>query len=338
MCLHRNSGLTGRIHCYSYRVEAGLFGERKTFWKIEIGAVILLVLLGLLVAFAQSQEDFPPPDDFRLPDDFRPRRGFRPPGDFPPPDEFRGRRGLRIPRDFLPFEDISSMLDSAPIDPPYPAGDYEFIFARMVYTGGSSHGNWTTDWPKSDRQFILGIKRLTNIRVADEGVAISLTNPDLFKYPFLYSVECGSWNLTDDEIIGLREYLKRGGLLFCDDFWGTYEWENFQMNLLRVLPEARIEEIPLSHKIFHCYYDVEELVQIPNIMQALSSSVTYEADGYIPHFRGIFDDQERLMVLINWNTDLGDAWEWADLPEFPTRFSTHAYQLGINAIIYAMSH
>jgi len=237
------------------------------------------------------------------------------------------------PIDFPLDEEYPGLLD-----PPYPSGDWEFIFARLAYTGYGRFGGWTTDWPKSDRQFILGIKRLTNIRVADEGVAISPTNPDLFKYPFIYSVECGAWQMPEPEILALREYLKRGGFLFCDDFWGTYEWENFQYHLSQILPDARIEEIPLSHHVFHCYYDIEELVQIPNIQQALYSDRTYEQDGYFPHCRGIFDDNGRLMVIINWNTDLGDAWEWADLPEFPARFSTHAYKLGINAIVYAMSH
>jgi hypothetical protein len=211
----------------------------------------------------------------------------------------------------------------------------------MIYTGLGPwrfSNSWTTDWPKSDRQFILGVQRLTNIRIAQEGKVVDLTDPDLFQYPFLYSVECGHWNLTDSEIAGLREYLKRGGFLFCDDFWGTYEWEVFRQNIFRVLPDAQISELPLSHPVFHSYYDIGELVQIPNVGLAISSTRTYEQDGYVPHCRGIFDEKDRLMVIINWNTDLGDAWEWADLPEFPARFSTYAYKVGINAIVYAMSH
>ena len=222
----------------------------------------------------------------------------------------------------------------------WPA-DPEFTFARMIYTGsggGMFFQTWTIDWPKSDRQFILGVRRLTNIRIAKESKAVALTGAELFQYPFLYSVECGHWNLTEPEILGLREYLKRGGFLFCDDFWGTYEWEVFRQNILRVLPEARISEIPLDHPVFHSYYDIDHLVQIPNVEIAISSSRTYEKDGYVPHCRGIFDEKGRLMVIINWNTDLGDAWEWADLPEFSARFSTYAYKMGINAIVYAMSH
>ncbi len=221
------------------------------------------------------------------------------------------------------------------------SGTPEFTFARMVYTGLGPWGYykaWNTDWPKSDRQFILGIRRLTNIRVAEEGKTLALTDPEIFRYPFLYSVECGHWNLTESEVIALREYLKRGGFLFCDDFWGSREWETFQQNMSRVLPEAQISEIPLSHPVFHSYYDIGQLVQIPNVSLAVYSNQTHELDGFVPHCRGIFDQHGRLMVIINWNTDLGDAWEWADLPGFPTKFSTYAYKIGINAIIYAMSH
>lgn len=219
--------------------------------------------------------------------------------------------------------------------------DPEFTFARIVYNGLGQWGyykSWSTDWPKADRQFILGIQRLTNLRVADQGKTILLTDPEIFNYPFVYSVECGHWNLTDPEVAGLREYLQRGGFLFCDDFWGSWEWENFERNIRRVIPENRIVEIPMDHPVFHSYYDIPKLIQTPNVGNALYNRATYEQDGYIPHCRGIFNDSGRLMVIINWNTDLGDAWEWADLPGYPAKYSTYAYQIGINAIIYAMTH
>jgi len=116
------------------------------------------------------------------------------------------------------------------------------------------------------------------------------------------------------------------------------EWDIFQQNISRVLPGAAISELPLNHEVFHSYYDISQLVQIPNVGNALYSDQTYEQDGRVPHCRGIFDQQGRLLVVINWNTDLGDAWEWADLPGFPAKYSTYAYKIGINAIVYAMSH
>jgi hypothetical protein len=225
---------------------------------------------------------------------------------------------------------------------PFPqTGDPEFTFARLVYTGLGPWGYykaWYTDWPKADRQFILGVRRLTNIRVAEQGKTIPATDPEIFRYPFIYSVECGHWNLTDAEVSNLREYLKRGGFLFCDDFWGSREWENFRQNISRVLPGARIIDLPPSHPVFHSYYDIGQIIQTPNVGNALYSDQTSEQDGIIPHCRGMLDDNGRLMVIINWNTDLGDAWEWADLPGYPAKYSTYAYKIGINAIVYAMSH
>jgi hypothetical protein len=221
------------------------------------------------------------------------------------------------------------------------SGEPEFTFVRTVYNGLYGWGyykNWYTDWPKADRQFILGIQRLTNIRVAEQGKAVPLTSEDIFRFPFIYSAEVGHWNLTPEEISSLREYLTRGGFLFCDDFWGSREWENFERNIRRVLPDSRIEDIPLDHSLFHCYYDIPRLVQTPNVGNGVYGKTTFEEDGFEPHCRGIYDRKGRLMAVINWNTDLGDAWEWADLPGYPARYSTYAYKIGINAIIYAMSH
>ncbi len=221
------------------------------------------------------------------------------------------------------------------------SGQPEFTFVRIVYTGLGPWGyykGWYTDWPKADRQFILGIRRLTNIRVAQQGKTVQLTDPEIFRYPFVYSVECGHWDLTNAEAAGLREYLKRGGFLFCDDFWGSREWLNFERNMERVLPDGRIVELPLSHPVFHSYYDISQLIQTPNVGNALYYNHTWEEDGFVPHCRGILDESGRLMVIINWNTDLGDAWEWADLPGYPAKYSTYAYQIGINAIMYAMTH
>ena len=230
-----------------------------------------------------------------------------------------------------------------PSDGPFTQyhGTPEFTFVRLVYTGLGPSGYykaWYTDWPKSDRQFILGVRSLTNIRVAAEPRTIAPTDPEMFDYPFIYSVECGHWNLTEQEVTALREYLNRGGFLFCDDFWGSWEWTNFERQISRILPGSKIVELPMSHPIFHSYYNINRIVQIPNVGNAMYSDQTHEQDGFHPHCRGIFDERGRLVVIINWNTDLGDAWEWADLPGFPARYSTYAYQIGINAIVYAMSH
>jgi hypothetical protein len=214
----------------------------------------------------------------------------------------------------------------------------EFSFARLVYSGGggSRYGMWATDAPKADITFIAGIKRLTILDVRESPLFIPLSK-EVFKFPFLYAVEVGYLELSREEADILREYLLRGGFFVVDDFHGTYEWENFEEQMRKVFPDAKFVDIPLSHPIFHCFFDVEELIQVPGI-QFRYSGHNYEKDGYLPHYRGIFDDSGRIMVMINFNSDLGDAWEWADSPYYPEMYSSTAYRLGINYIIYSMTH
>ena len=136
----------------------------------------------------------------------------------------------------------------------------------------------------------------------------------------------------------MRDYLLAGGFLVIDDFWGTYEWQNFDREIQRVLPGYPIVDISLDHPMLSAFYDIEEIMQVPALGRGVDGRPTWERDGYIPALRGIFDEKGRLIVVINWNTDLGDAWEWADNPYYPLKYSNFAYQMGINMIIYAMSH
>jgi len=221
------------------------------------------------------------------------------------------------------------------------AGPRQFYFTRAAYTGYyrfRDFRSWSVDFPKADRQFLIGLRRLTNLDAYELENPVRLTDPELGKYPFLYTVEVGYMALTEGEVEGLRRYLQAGGFLVVDDFWGTMEWENFQAQFARILPGYPIVDLPLTHPIFNCFYDVKEIVQVPNVGQGMQGGPTWEADGYYPEVKGIFDEEGRLMVVINWNTDLGDAWEWAENPYYPLRFSTYAYQMGVNYIIYAMSH
>jgi hypothetical protein len=221
------------------------------------------------------------------------------------------------------------------------AGPRQFYFTRAAYTGYyrfRDFRSWSVDFPKADRQFLIGLRRLTNLDAYELENPVRLTDPDLGKYPFLYTVEVGYMALTEGEVEGLRRYLQAGGFLVVDDFWGSMEWENFEAQFQRILPGYPIVDIPLTHPIFNCFYDVKEIVQVPNVGQGMQGGPTWESDGYYPAVKGIFDDHGRLMVVINWNTDLGDAWEWAENPYYPLRFSTYAYQMGVNFIIYAMSH
>ena len=155
----------------------------------------------------------------------------------------------------------------------------------------------------------------------------------------IYSSEAGQMVFDESDAHALREYLTRGGFWMIDDFWGTSEWANFEREMKKVFPDRPIVEIPMNHPIFHSAYDIKEKMQVPNIGYAYTTNgVTWEQDGYEPYVRGIFDDNGRLLVFINFNTDLMDASEWADDPQYPSRFSAYSYKVFTNAVIYTLSH
>jgi hypothetical protein len=220
-----------------------------------------------------------------------------------------------------------------------PAAGHAFYFTRAVYRGrGRRYPSWAVDYPKADVQFLIGLTRLTNIDAYGLENAVRLDDPGLRRYPFLYALEVGYMALSESEVMGLRSYLLAGGFLVIDDFWGSYQWANFESEISRVLPGYAIVDLPADHPIRSSFYEIDELLQVPNVRQGTMGGRTWEQDGYEPALRGIFDEMGRLMVVINWNTDLGDAWEWAEDPWYPWRFSNFAYKLGVNMIVYGMSH
>ena len=217
---------------------------------------------------------------------------------------------------------------------------HEFFFTRGIYQEylqAEWGPRWAIDYPKAEQQFLTALKRLTVIDAYGDHNAIALDDPDLRNHPFLYVLEVGSLNMDRDDAQALREYLLSGGFLVIDDFWGSWEWESFQQQIELALPEYKIVEVPEDHPVFHAFYDIDKVIQVPNLEKG-KVGPTYEKDGKVPHVRGIFDEKGRLMVLINWNTDLGDAWEWADDPLYPLKYSTYAYEIGINFVVYGMSY
>lgn len=236
----------------------------------------------------------------------------------------------------------SGPSSSSRFQAPGEAPVHSFYFSRAMYSGGGwgrrRGGSWATDYPKADIQFLTVLRRLTNVDAYPEDNAVRLDDPNLRRFPFLYAVEVGHMSLTDAEVQGLRDFLLAGGFMMTDDFWGTYEWRQFEEQMRRVFPEHPIVEIPRDHPIFNAFYEIPEIIQVPVVNQGVAGGPTHEQDGFVAHCRGIFDDKGRLMVVINWNTDLGDAWEWAEVPRYPLKYSTYAYQLGANFIAYAMSH
>jgi hypothetical protein len=198
-------------------------------------------------------------------------------------------------------------------------------------------GAWSVDYPKADRQFLQGVRRLTRIHARSVEEVVDLDSDRIFDYPFVYVVEPGHWELTDSQARKLREYLLRGGFLMTDDFHGTFEWDIFMASMSRVFPDRQVVDLEGKDPIFHVLYDLDERFQVPGIIM-FRTGTTYEYDGYDPAWRAVFDDRRRIMVAICHNMDLGDAWEWADWPHYPERYASLAYRIGINYIIYAMTH
>lgn len=244
----------------------------------------------------------------------------------------------RLYRD-LPLPPESPLALAEPADADRAS---EFVLARMAYTDLYEDQilemrPWQIDSPEAERHFLQGLRRLSVIDARLNEAYVHPVQPDFFDYPFLYVVEAGHWDLTQEEVDRIREYLLRGGFIMFDDFHGSEEWENFLRGMRRIFPVRPIEDLGSDAEVFHTVFDMARREQIPGLQMVYSGRM-YERDGVVPQWRGIFDDDGRVMVLINHNMDLGDAWEHADWPEYPERYTAMSYRLGVNYIVYAMTH
>ena len=198
---------------------------------------------------------------------------------------------------------------------------------------------WATDYPGGDCKFMGGIHRLTGMRVSPNPNVVSIRDPNLFKFPFVYAVEVGGMYFTDQDAATLREYLLRGGFLHVDDFWGRRERENFFAQMKKVFPDRDLELIPLNHEVFHTFFDIDKFIQVPGFGSGCDGGPTWEvSDERDPRVYGILDDTGRIMVIATYNVDLGDAWEYMDAACYPEEYSGQAYRVGMNFMIYALTH
>lgn len=232
---------------------------------------------------------------------------------------------------------------------PFPG--QRFTFARIRYTDWRGGWRWQTDYPESDYNFSLRLGEVTTIQVnRDERgeivhVVLDLLDDRVYDYPYLYMVEVGYLSMNEREARRLRDYLLRGGFLHVDDFWGQFEWDNWERQIRKAFPDAGkfpIVEVPLDHPIYNCVFELKEAPQVPSIYawERFRSSSDRPGMGLEPHCRGIFDENGRLMVVMTFNTDLGDGWEReGENYEYFRKFSVaKAYPLGINIVVYAMTH
>jgi len=268
------------------------------------------------------------------------------------------QRSYRQRRGGVDINDPRSSQGSVPT----PEWKYEpgfekdvFTFVRIMYsTGGRSRrgwggwggGRWMTDWPDADLNLAWRLQQMTSLRVDPKGKSMEISDPSLFRYPFIYIVEPGDLAFTEEEAAILRKYLLNGGFLMLDDFWGEDEWDGMAEAMRQVFPDREFQDIPRTHPIFHCVFDLPNNLnlQCPAINYGVSSEytgITWErSDAQEVHIRGIYDDKGRLCVIACHNTDNGDGWEREGESAYYFReFSEKkAYPLGINIIFYAMTH
>ena len=230
-----------------------------------------------------------------------------------------------------------------PVDDPPDAGRKgEFSIGRLRYRSPldsrrfGGYARWGIDANKGDRLFIAILRRLTRIDVEPIETIIDVDSDEMFNTPFLLAISVGDWQLSRPQAERIGEYLLRGGFLLVDDFHNEREWALFMDGIRQMGLPGEAEELPDSAPAFHVLFDLKERVRVPGANVVHGSGI--ERGGTVPHWRGIMDTHGRMMVAISFNQDMGDGWEFADVPDYPERFSSEAIRLGTNYAVYAMTH
>jgi hypothetical protein len=228
----------------------------------------------------------------------------------------------------------------------------EWTFARLMFPGGPLDGYqatgrftgpwqeglslWTQDYPRADRAMANAVRRLTRVDARSVEQAVNPDDGDeIYNWPFIYAVQVGEWGLTEKQAKKLRDYLLRGGFFMADDCHGTEEQAYFEKTMKLVFPERELVDIPNDDPIFHTFFDLDNRFQVPGAEHLRTG---HKKDGYVAHWKGIYDDKGRIMVAFSLNSDLGDSWEFLDDPRYPAKFSVLGTQIGVNYVLYAMTH
>lgn len=239
-----------------------------------------------------------------------------------------------------PFGQLRGGFGRGPVTPIEPNTPYDgrFTFVRLRYGPETSYASqqipWSHDYPTGERHFMKIMHEVSYLAPHVEKTNIlALDDPELMKYPIAYLCEPGTWTLSNEEATALRAYLLKGGFLIVDDF-RYFGWPNFEDQMRRVLPDVRFYELDVANPIFHAFFEIDSFDQIPNYYD-------YEFNEGRPIFRGIYernDPSRRLMAIINYNTDISEYWEFSDTGFKPIDESNQAYKLGVNYVIYGMTH
>jgi hypothetical protein len=243
------------------------------------------------------------------------------------------------------YEDFS-------LPPDYQAGA-DFVFARLMYPEGRGRAGfgfrrsanweegrtqWTNDYPRADRHLLVAIRRLTRVAARSVEQPVNLNDgDDVFNWPFLYAARAGFMQLSDAQTAKLREFIDRGGFFIADDMWGDSEYQGIVESMARLYPGRDIRELENKDPAFHTVYDLDQRYQISG-QWSLRSGVPYLNGGVVPHWKGVYDDKDRMVAAVWVNNDTGDSWEWADDPSYPERYSALGIRLTVNHLIYAMTH
>jgi Domain of unknown function (DUF4159) len=255
-------------------------------------------------------------------------------------------------REFRVYRSFEEHADHTDLPPDWnkPAG---FVIGRLMYPSGGGFGgfrgrggdwrqggtSWAVDYPKGDRYYASILRRLTTIDVRSVEQPVNLEDgDDVFDWPYLIVGLAGFWDLDDAMVTKLRDYLQRGGFLFADSFFGDGQWEGFVDGMRRVFPEREIIDLPDDHPLFHTVYNLDTKGQVPNMNSLLGGGGGYLSGGDTPHWRGILDDNGRVMVAIAFNNDVSDSFQWADDPEYPAASASLGLRMGVNFAVYALTH
>jgi hypothetical protein len=227
----------------------------------------------------------------------------------------------------------------------------DFAFARLMFPGGPLDGYqntgrftgdyhfglslWTQDYPRADRHFLAAVRRLTHVDARSVEQVVDLEDgDDVFNWPFLYAVQAGEWGLTEKQGKILREFVDRGGFFIGDDFHGPDEWSEFDQRVHFAFPERPLVDIPNNDALFHTVYDLNDRF----IINGQAHIGVGKNGGRVPRWVAMYDEKGRAGIIGWFNSDVGDSWEYADDRSYPERMSDLGIRLGVNAIIYAMTH
>ncbi|MEZ5401656.1 MAG: DUF4159 domain-containing protein [Bryobacteraceae bacterium] len=231
-----------------------------------------------------------------------------------------------------------------PVDDP-PDADHkgEFVLGRLRYRSAmdgrrrfGGYSRWGIDANKGDRTFLAIIRRLTRIDIRPIEQIVDIDSEDMFEIPFLIAISVGDWDISPEQGARLRKYFDRGGFLMVDDFHNDREWANFMAGIRQIYPDAQPDELDDTDPAFHTIFDLKERIRAPGANVVHGDGI--ERGGVVPHWRALRDRRGRMIVAMSFNQDVGDGWEFADHPDYPEKYGSMAMRLGMNYVIYAMTH